>query len=54
MRSTMVMNTVRCPFIPILAAYARIVMMKVGIDKADDEKRQRVLKDCRDWLIERC
>ena len=30
------------------------VMMKVGIDAADDEKRQRVLSDFRGWLIQRC
>ncbi|WOO84476.1 Caffeoylshikimate esterase [Vanrija pseudolonga] len=30
------------------------VMLKVGIDAADDEKRQRVLADWRSWLIERC
>jgi alpha-beta hydrolase superfamily lysophospholipase len=29
------------------------VMLKVGIDAADDEKRQRVLTDWRDWMIER-
>jgi hypothetical protein len=29
------------------------VMIKVGIDEADDEKRQRVLADWRKWLIER-
>lgn len=29
-------------------------MLKVGIDEADDEKRQRVLKDWREWLIARC
>lgn len=30
------------------------VMCKVGIDAADDEKRQRVLKDWRSWLIAHC
>lgn len=30
------------------------VMCKVGIDAADDEKRQRVLKDWRSWLISHC
>ncbi|WVQ70014.1 uncharacterized protein L199_008238 [Kwoniella botswanensis] len=30
------------------------VMLKVGIDQADDEKRQRVLADWRAWLLERC
>ncbi|WWC61076.1 uncharacterized protein I303_103654 [Kwoniella dejecticola CBS 10117] len=30
------------------------VMMKVGIDAADDEKRQRVLADWRNWLLQRC
>lgn len=30
------------------------VMCKVGIDAADDEKRQRVLKDWRGWLIAHC
>lgn len=29
-------------------------MCKVGIDAADDEKRQRVLKDWRSWLIAHC
>lgn len=29
-------------------------MLKVGIDEADDEKRQRVLADWLDWLIARC
>lgn len=28
-------------------------MLKVGIDEADDEKRQRVLKDMKAWLEER-
>lgn len=27
---------------------------QVGRDEADDEKRQRVLADWRDWLIKRC
>ena len=31
-----------------------IVMIKVGIDAADDEKRQRVLTDWRAWLLKRC
>lgn len=30
------------------------VMLKEGIDKADDEKRQRVLADWRSWLVARC
>ncbi|WWC89994.1 uncharacterized protein L201_004924 [Kwoniella dendrophila CBS 6074] len=30
------------------------VMMKVGVDAADDEKRQRVLADWRTWLLQRC
>ncbi|WVF72190.1 hypothetical protein IAT40_007002 [Kwoniella sp. CBS 6097] len=30
------------------------VMLKVGIDSADDEKRQRVLADWRSWLLQRC
>nr|XP_019013572.1 lysophospholipase [Kwoniella pini CBS 10737]OCF52353.1 lysophospholipase [Kwoniella pini CBS 10737] len=30
------------------------IMMKVGIDEADDEKRQRVLADWRNWLLQRC
>ncbi|WVQ98766.1 hypothetical protein IAU59_005897 [Kwoniella sp. CBS 9459] len=30
------------------------VMLKVGIDEADDEKRQRVLADWRSWLLQRC
>ncbi|KAL7424075.1 hypothetical protein Q5752_001660 [Cryptotrichosporon argae] len=30
------------------------VMVKVGVDAADDEKRQRVLADWREWLIKRC
>lgn len=29
------------------------VMMKVGIDAADDEKRQRVLRDLESWLAAR-
>lgn len=29
-------------------------MTKVGIDAADDEKRQRVLADWRSWLIKHC
>lgn len=28
--------------------------MKVGIDAADDEKRQRVLADWRRWLVKHC
>lgn len=30
------------------------VMLKVGVDEADDEKRQRVLTDWTDWLLARC
>ncbi|BEJ04485.1 hypothetical protein CcaverHIS641_0203020 [Cutaneotrichosporon cavernicola] len=30
------------------------IMLKVGIDDADDEKRQRVLRDWTHWLLERC
>ncbi|WVQ78304.1 hypothetical protein IAT38_000389 [Cryptococcus sp. DSM 104549] len=30
------------------------VMVKVGRDAADDEKRQRVLADWRSWLLQRC
>ena len=30
------------------------VMIKVGIDAADDAKRQRVLADWRGWLLKRC
>ncbi|WRT67175.1 uncharacterized protein IL334_004141 [Kwoniella shivajii] len=30
------------------------VMLKVGIDAKDDEKRQRVLADWRSWLLQRC
>jgi len=31
-----------------------ILMIQVGIDAADDEKRQRVLADFRGWLVQRC
>ncbi|WVW83037.1 hypothetical protein I302_105054 [Kwoniella bestiolae CBS 10118] len=30
------------------------VMLKIGVDEADDEKRQRVLADWRAWLLQRC
>nr|XP_031862767.1 uncharacterized protein CI109_001779 [Kwoniella shandongensis]KAA5529839.1 hypothetical protein CI109_001779 [Kwoniella shandongensis] len=30
------------------------VMLKVGSDEADDEKRQRVLADWKSWLLQRC
>lgn len=40
-------------------AYVRVVaddevMVKVGFDEADDEKRQRILADWRSWLLQRC
>ncbi len=38
-----------CEVAPLTA-----VMLKVGIDEADDEKRQRVLKDWTEWLLARC
>ncbi|WWD15954.1 hypothetical protein CI109_100378 [Kwoniella shandongensis] len=30
------------------------LMLKVGSDEADDEKRQRVLADWKSWLLQRC
>ncbi|OXG93101.1 lysophospholipase [Cryptococcus neoformans A2-102-5] len=30
------------------------VMLKLGVDAMDDEKRQRVLADWRSWLVQRC
>ncbi|KAK8869772.1 hypothetical protein IAR55_000340 [Kwoniella newhampshirensis] len=30
------------------------IMLKVGSDQADDEKRQRVLADWKSWLLQRC
>ncbi|WVQ89028.1 hypothetical protein IAS59_002775 [Cryptococcus gattii] len=30
------------------------VMLKLGVDAVDDEKRQRVLADWRSWLVQRC
>lgn len=31
-----------------------VVMLKVGVDEADDAKRQAVLKDWLGWLTDRC
>lgn len=30
------------------------MMLKLGVDAVDDEKRQRVLADWRSWLVQRC
>ena len=38
----------------LLSVCSQIVMLKVGVDAADDEKRQRVLADWLSWMTKRC